>query len=104
MLNIAKQGTYTDSSGYQWVFYQDDVTSNFFYIVPRPQFQYANGQAVFQVTRYQTSDSSNVSRYCPIGVEPTVPTDVQSAITTAVGQQFGVSNPIFQALQYNPGG
>ena len=74
MLNISKQGTYQDNTGYEWVFYQDDVNSSDFYIVPRPQFAYDdNNNPIFQIVRYQTNDSTNGSGYCHIGVELSVP-------------------------------
>ena len=104
MLNISKQGTYQDNTGYEWVFYQDDVNSSDFYIVPRPQFAYDdNNNPIFQIVRYQTNDSTNGSGYCHIGVELSVPSAIEQAITGAIAQQFGVSNPQFQALPYNPG-
>src|SRR5437016_2022585 len=105
MLDISKQGTYIDDSGYQWTCYQDDATANFFYIIPRPQWAYDDtGKLLFHMVKCVTNDASNGSGYCRIGVEMAVPQSVQSAIVTAVKSQFGVSNPSFQALQYNPGG
>lgn len=105
MLNVSKQGTYQDATGYQWTFYQDDVNSSVFYIVPRPQFAFdATGNPIFQIVRYSTDDANNGSGYCHIGVELSVPNAVQAAIVPVIAQQFGVSNPIFNAMSYNPSG
>ena len=73
MLNVSQQSTYTDSDGYAWQYYPDDVENDKFYIVPRPQFAFANGKPVFQVVVYQTDDKNNGSGYCHIGVELAVP-------------------------------
>lgn len=105
MLNISQQGTYQDPSGYQWTFYQDDVTPTVFYIVPRPQFAYdSNGKPIFQIVRYSTNDTNNGSGYCHIGVELAVPDSVQAAIVPLIAQQFGIANPMFSAMSYNPSG
>lgn len=105
MIDVSKQGTYTDASGYQWVFYQDDTNPNDFYVIPRPQWAYdSSGKLLFEVVKYATSDSSNGSGWCRIGVELASPQAAQSAVSQAAKSQFGVSNPSFQPLQYNPGG
>lgn len=106
MLNIAKQGTYEDPTGNQWVFYQDDATPSVFYVIPRPQYIVNDqGTPTLKLVTYDTNTpSTDGSGFVQIGVELSVPQNVQGGIASAIQQQFGVSNPTFGALQCNLGG
>ena len=106
MLNITLKGTYQDPTGYQWDYYGDDVNANLFYVIPRPQFVLDNqGHPSFQIVREATNDQRNGSGYWRFDVELSVPAEVLSAISAQIPQRFpNAKSPIFDALNYNPGG
>ncbi len=106
MLNIALKSTYEDKTGFMWEYYQDDTDANTYYVLPRPQFVLdEKGRPSFQIVTFTTDNpATNGSGYCRFDVELTVPPDVQQAVAQQIQQRAPSANPIFKALDEQPGG
>jgi hypothetical protein len=105
MLNYNAKGSYTDRNGVPWIYYQDDVKTNIFYIVPAPSWVLdADGNPEIKVVQY-TTDQNSGSGYVIFNTQLTAPNDVAAGVQNAIATQFPAAPKPYQLnpLDYNPG-
>jgi hypothetical protein len=105
MLNYNAKGSYTDHNGVPWIYYQDDIKTNIFYIVPAPSWVLdADGNPEIKVVQY-TTDQNSGSGYVIFNTQLTVPNDVVAGVQNAITTQFPAAPKPCQInpLDYNPG-
>jgi hypothetical protein len=105
MLNYNAKGSYTDGQGVSWVYYQDDVNSNVFYIIPAPTWVLdASGNPEIKLVEYSTDQNSG-SGYVVFDTQLSVPNNVVNGVLNAIPAQFPQAAKPYQInpLDYNAG-
>ncbi len=90
MLNYEKKGSFTDSAGYLWEYYQDDTNLSIFYVVPRPDWVINDaGDPEIKLVKYQTDKpTTNGSGYVIFNTQLTVSPEAESGVQGQIAVQF----------------
>lgn len=101
VINAASKGSYTDSTGQSWIYYQDQDTNAVFYIMPKPvMVQNQDGSPQFSLTEYTDNQGNFVAGSCKIITElAPVSSDVQTAVA-GILRNSGIANPTYQAMPF----
>ncbi len=107
MLNYEKKGSYTDSVGFLWEYFQDDTDLSIFYVVPRPDWVINDkGKPEVKLVQYKTDQpATNGSGYITFNTQLTVPDNVRAGVEGKIAVEFPAAPKPYQLnpLDYNAG-
>ena len=94
MLNYNRKGSVTVGTQV-WIYYQDDVKTSIFYIVPQPTWVLQGGQPEFKLVTYSTDAPNSGSGYVTFNTQLAAPADVIAAVKADIPKAFpGTPTPI----------